>query len=391
MKLSTSLDALSAKGFRVFFLAALAYSALIIPLWLLALGGRFLPSGYLDPVGWHAHEMLFGYTAAVIAGFLLTAVSNWTQRETLTGRPLIALATLWLCGRAALTLGSGLPRWLVALVDALFLPLLLVAVARPILAARSRRNYGVLFILAALSASNAAVHLDALGLLHGARARANTLALDLIVLVILLITGRVVPLFTRNATGAASVRSIPLLDRLTLAAMSLLALADLVAPASPLAPTLAGVTALCAAARSTRWGASLSARDPLLWVLHLGHAWIPLALLLRALDGWTHAVPSSVSVHALTAGAIGALTLGMMVRVSLGHTGRKLVASRWAAVAFVALSLAAVARVAAPSLSPARVLPALMIAGALWSLAFTLALIAVAPALIAPRVDGRPG
>lgn len=382
---------LAAKGFRVFFLVAALYAVATLPLWLLALVGRFDPSGYLDPVSWHAHEMLFGYAVAVIAGFLLTAVGNWTSRETLVGTPLLGLAALWLLGRATLTWASALPRWLPALTDLAFLPTLIVVLARPLIAARSKRNYGVVAILTALFAANLAMHLDALGALPGWRRQSALLALDLVALVVLLIAGRVFPMFTRNATRVESIRSSPGLDKATLGAMAALSLLDAAAPSSKLAAVVAGVTGALAAARAAHWGARHTASNPLLWVLHVGYAWIPLALLLRALSAFTSMIPSTMATHALTVGAIGTLTLGMMVRVSLGHSGRPLVASRKAAWSFTLITLSALVRVGAPLLAPGAYRPSLMLAGTLWTVAFALYLVDLAPALMAPRPDGKAG
>lgn len=383
--------ALAAKGFRVFFLAAALHAVATLPLWLLALFGRFDPSGYLDPVSWHAHEMVFGFAVAVIAGFLLTAVGNWTSRETLVGPRLLGLAALWLLGRASLTGASALPRWLPPLADLAFLPTLIVVLARPLFAARSKRNYGVVAILTALFAANVTIHLDALGALPGWRRQGALLALDLVTLVVLLIAGRVFPMFTRNATQVQTIRSAPTLDKLTLGSMALLALLDAAMPSSKLAAAVAGVTGVLAAARAAHWGARHSAGNPLLWVLHVGYAWIPLALVLRALSAITPAVPATMATHALTVGAIGTLTLGMMVRVTLGHSGRPLVASRMAAAAFALITLSALARVGAPLLAPGWFRPSLVLAGTLWTAAFALYLIDLAPALTSPRPDGKPG
>ena len=205
--------ALLAKGFRPFFLAASVYAVAIVPAWLLIRSGILPGPAYLDPMSWHAHEMVFGFGVAVNAGFLLTAVGNWTQRETAVGWPLAMLFGLWALGRVAMATGGALPRWVAAGVDLAFLPVLGFVLSRPIVAAKNWRNLVMVGAVAALASANLAAHLEALGLVGaGVARRANLAGIDLIVLLILLIAGRVFPMFTRNATGVDSIRSHPRLD-----------------------------------------------------------------------------------------------------------------------------------------------------------------------------------
>jgi len=380
------------KGFRPFFLLAAVFAAAMVPLWLLIIGGTVAPRPYLDPVSWHAHEMLFGFVAAVLAGFLLTAVGNWTKRETAVGAPLAVLALLWLAGRGAMLLGGGWPRGLVAGVDLAFLPALALALGRPLLAAKERRNLVMLVIVGALFLCNVAVHLDALGVLASGSARlACRVGLDLITLVMLIIAGRVFPMFTRNATQAGDVRSIPWLDASCVGGMALLTLVDVESTPSLVSASLTGLVGMLAAARAVGWGARHSFAQPLLWILHLGYGWIVLGLLLRAASGFGWPQLATLATHALTVGAIGSLTLGMMARVSLGHTGRMLVAPAPLAAVFVAVNIAALVRVVGPLLAPARYFEVLVAATAFWSVAFVAFLILFARTLTAPRVDGRPG
>jgi len=383
--------AIAAKGFRPFFLLAASFALAIVPLWLLALLGVLDPGGYLGALDWHAHEMVFGFAVAVIAGFLLTAVGNWTQRETVVGAPLLALSGLWLVGRIAV-IGPPLgPRVVTAVADLAFLPALIAIVVRPIVASGNRRNFAIVAILSLLFLANLAVHLDALGVLPGWRRRGTLFAVDVVVLLILIMAGRVFPMFTRNATGAQSIRSHRSLDALSIGAMALLALVDAALPAGAPAAIVAGLTGVFAAARAVHWGAWRSSRVPLLWILHVGYAWIPVALWLRAASAFTRGFPESIATHAFTVGAIGALTLGMMARVTLGHTGRALVPPRSVVVAFALIVLAATARVVAPLISPLHYRVWVIIAGTLWSAAFTLYLVAFAPALVSPRPDAKPG
>lgn len=384
---------LLAKGFRPFFVLAAAYAVSMLLIWLGVLRGVLAPPGYLDATVWHAHEMLAGFATAVIAGFLLTAVGNWTQRETATGRWLALLALLWLSGRAAVWWGAHLPRGVPALVDLAFLPALAVTLARPLIASGNRRNFVMLAILAALFVANLAVHAEALSLLTtGTARRANLISVELIVLLCSVICGRVLPMFTRNATGVQAIRSNATLDRLSIAALVALVLVDLFWPrAMLLSGAVAALAAVLAAARSAHWGTRHSLRDPLLWILHAGYVWLVLGLFLRAFSSFVSPAAASLATHALTAGAIGSLTLGMMARVSLGHTGRMLKAPSSMSAAFVAITLAAIARVLVPWVRPDWYIASLSFAAVAWSFAFATFLVAYLPMLSQPRVDGRPG
>lgn len=385
---------LFAKGFRPFFLLAALYAVLIVPVWLAIWSGLASPGGYLPLVSWHAHEMLSGFALAVIAGFLLTAVGNWTGRETAQGASLGALALLWVAGRVAMLASGTLPRGVVALVDLAFVPALGLCLAPPLLAARDRRNFVMLAVLGVLFATNAVVHLTALGVLEPeAAAHAHVVALDVIVLLISIIGGRVFPMFTRNATGVSSIRSLPWLDRACLGAIAMLTCADALAPGLPqLAALLAATAGLLAAARALHWGARHSLRSPLLWILHGGYAWLVIGLLLRGASGlFALPVVGSAPLHALTVGAVGSLALGMMARVALGHTGRMLAAPRPMALAFAALLLSATVRVFGPWVAPSAYQLSLLVSGALWALGFAIFLGCYTSPLLSPRVDGKPG
>lgn len=383
--------ALAAKGFRPFFLLAGLFALLTVPTWLLMFFGMLSTDNYLDASSWHAHEMIFGFATAVIAGFLLTAVGNWTQRETLTGAPLLALATLWIAGRVCMLYVADLPFAVPMLVDLSFLPLLIAALTKTLLAAKNVRNYPLVVVLSVLCVCNGFVHAQALGILAlGTARQACILAVDVVLLVVMIVIGRVLPMFTRNATRAADVRSVKALDYACLAAMALLGVSDIVTPHGPPATALAALTAVLAVARAWHWGVQHTLRHPLLWVLHCGYAWMVVGLGMRALAG-LHLIPASLATHALTVGVIGTLTLGMMARVALGHTGRALTASRSITCAFLAINFAAAARAVLPWLMPGWHLQSLWIAGGLWTVAFLLFVVSYAPVLGAPRVDGKPG
>ncbi len=381
------------KGFRPFFLIAACFAAAIVPLWLLIQGGVIPTMGAMEPAVWHAHEMIFGFSVAVIAGFLLTAVANWTGRETLTGAPLFALAALWVLGRAGMALAGVLPAGGPAVADLAFLPALTLALARPLIATGNRRNFVLIAILSALFAANLVVHLASLGVLPGGLARRALVAgLDAVLVVVAIILGRVLPTFTRNATQAPQIRSIAWLDVASVASMAALAIVDALGLEGRAVSIAAGVAATLAAGRATHWGALRTRRHPLLWILHAGHAWFVIGLALRAAASVLPSIPTSSATHALTVGAVGSLTLGMMARVSLGHTGRSLAASPAMTWAFAAVSAAGILRVFLPwMLPPSAYHGALVAAGALWSVAFAAFVVDYARLLLTPRADGKAG
>lgn len=380
-----------AKGFRPFFLLAATLAFAILPLWMLAFAGVLNLNGYFDATHWHAHEMLFGFATAVIAGFLLTAVGNWTGRETAIGWPLMALCMLWLLGRVSLVAPHIFPRLLTAVSDLAFLPALGVAIGRPLVATKNRKNLIMLGVLAALWIANLTMHLDALGVLPGWRARAAAVGLDVVLFVILVIAGRTFPMFTRNATGEQSIRALPALDVLTLCAMATLTVCDAALARPEIRAAAAGLTGLFALLRTMHWGARHTFKEPLLWILHIGYLWIPVGLALRAVSLFFAFVPPSIATHALTVGAVGGLTLGMMSRVALGHTGRVLNAPPAVVASFALVNLAALVRVFVPLFAIANYRASVFIAGALWTAGFGAHLAVYVPILVSPRVDLKPG
>jgi uncharacterized protein involved in response to NO len=382
---------LAAKGFRPFFLLAGVFGALLLPLWLLALAGVFHPEAYFNPTYWHAHEMVFGFSTAVIAGFLLTAASRWTSRETVVGKPLLALASLWLAARVVILTASIWPRWLPAAVDLAFLPAVALGIGRPVVASRNWRQAPLMGLLIALFLANLVMHLDVLGLFADGQRRGSLFAVDLVVLVILIMAGRVFPMFTRNATGVKTIRSVPVLDVLALLAMLVVTLLQAGQTAAATTGYAAGVASILCAVRAVHWGARHSLRTPLLWILHLGYAWIPIGLAIRAVAMLDGRVPAVLGTHALTIGAIASVILGMMSRVALGHSGRALVPSRIIVVAFVLISLAACARVFVPLFAVSLYQGSVYAAGILFALAFLLFTIVYFPILTQPRPDGQPG
>lgn len=379
------------KGFRPFFILAAGWAAVAMPVWLGVLEGHLSPGSYLGGPFWHAHEMLFGFTLAVVAGFLLTAIANWTQRETVVGWPLGGLALLWLIGRAAMLMADRLPVPVPALCDLAFLPALAFACGRPILATENRRNYQFVAMLTALFVANLAMHLGALDIAPGWIRQGGWVAADLYMVMIIVMTGRIVPMFTRNATRAEGIANIALFDRAAVGGMVGVLVLDTVGGPEGMVAPLAGLTAVAVVGRMWRWGTRHTLRHPLLWILHAGHFWVAVGLGLRALALGVPAVGGTLALHALTAGAIGALTLGMMTRVTIGHTGRLLVVEPIVAVGFGLMILAAVVRVFGPLLGLGAYLPSMILSGLLFAGAFAIYLVTYVPLLVTPRPDGRPG
>ncbi len=379
------------KGFRPFFLLAALHGTLFVPFWLLFLLGGSVPAGRWPAPWWHAHEMISGFALAVVAGFLLTAVENWTRLPTARGLALGSLALLWVLGRLGFFLGAALGIPLLEAIDAIFPLGLALAIGRPLWRTRNRRNAVFPLALLVLAGAEVVTHLTVHtpSTAHGARA-ALGLALDVVLLFVAVVTGRIVPLFTRNATGVQAVEDGKGIGRPGLAFLVLGALAEVSGFRDPAALCFASATALLLL-RARRWGLRAALSEPLLWVLHLGHAWLLLALALRVAAAFAPSlVPTSAWIHAAGAGSLGLLTLGMMTRVALGHTGRPLRTPSSMGLAFGAIALSASLRLAALWITTWRS-PLLWIAAALWSLAFVAYLIRFFPVLSRPRADGRPG
>lgn len=373
-------------GFRPFFLGAGFAALLPVLAWVAAIAGyapSFAPDGL---TAWHAHEMLFGYAVAVMAGFLSTAVRNWTGLPTVQDRPLALLFVLWAAGRVLPWF--AVPRELVALVDCAFLPALAFFIARPLLAARQRHNLVFPAMLLGLAALNTLSHAAAITGEAVLATRVLTGAAMLAMVMISVMGGRVIPRFTENGVATDfSARSWRGVEVAATPALAAAALCVLLAPDSLLLSFCAVVAAALHGVRLAGWYTHAIWRVPMVWVLQVAYAWLAVGLLLLALSppaiGITGLLPS---LHALTAGTLGMVTLGMMARVSLGHTGRPIVAAPATAAAFVLVALAAAVRVFGVLLFPAHYAALVALAAVPWSLAFVLFLVVYLPVLTAPRV-----
>jgi uncharacterized protein involved in response to NO len=374
------------QGFRPFFLMAGLWALVAMAIWSWQFGqGLRLPTLF-GWSAWHAHEMLFGYLAAALAGFLLTAVPNWTGRMPLQGAPLAGLVALWAAGRIAVLISASLGVWPTLVLDLAFLAALLAVILREILAGRNWRNLPVIFGLAALLAANALSHAGAAGWVDpdpGLR-----LGIAIFAVLIALIGGRIVPSFTRNWLAKRKAGRMPAkqsrFDQATVLVTLAAALAWTLQPAAPWTAGLAGVAALANAARLARWRGLATWREPLLLVLHAGYAWLPVGFAAVALTPVWPALTQTAALHALTAGAMGLMPLAVMTRATLGHTGRALTADGATTACFALVAVSALTRIAAP-LWPAGLLTLYALSAATWILAFALFLGAYAPKLAAHR------
>jgi uncharacterized protein involved in response to NO len=383
---------LLARGFRAFFLLAGVYAVLALGAWVaLFRGWAALPTGFSPPF-WHAHEMLFGYAVAAMAGFLLTAAPNWSGTAPLRGGPLLGLVALWVAGRIAVWGAPLLPLAFVAVVDLAFLPALALTMARALWPARKPRNFVFVGLLALLFMANLHSYLPLLG---PPEDRGLVLAVDVMVLAIVIVGGRITPSFTaaalRQRPGAPEVVIHPGVERTAILSTLAVALADLFSLPSALVGALALLAGVSNALRLAGYRPRFTLGQPLLWVLHLGYAWAALGLALKGLAAFVPALPATAALHALTVGAIGTMTLAVMSRAALGHTGRPLVAPRPVAFAYGLVSAAALVRVLTPILAPALYMEGILVSGLLWVLAFALFVAVYAPVLTRPRADGQPG
>ncbi len=376
-------------GFRPFFILAGLFALLLILLWNAIYKGEFTVQNYYAPNIWHAHEMLVGYSVAVIAGFLLTAVKNWTGHATASGDRLAGLCLLWLYGRILPFYAELLPDFLIALTDFAFLPVLAYSVSQPIM--RSDHNKSLVFIvlLALMTAANALVHLEMLDIYESTAMLGLNMLLAIIIVMILVVAGRVFPFFTeRGLKGVIAIRN-PLLDVLSIVSAASVFLLQMAGISGHILAVSAIAALVVNLVRIAGWHVRQVWYVPLLWILYIGYGWIILGFGLTVLAAYAK-ISYSLVLHAFTLGGIGVLTLGMMVRVSLGHTGRVMRVSNIIVTAFVLLNLSAFVRVVLPALLPAWYSQFVYISTLAWLAAFALFVFVYAPILLAPRIDGKP-
>jgi len=381
---------LFALGFRAFFALAGLFALILIALWASIFDGVLVTDNYYPNIYWHAHEMLLGYSIAVIAGFLLTAVKNWTGIQTPQGGKLLGLCLLWVYGRIVPFYSELIPDTLIALIDFSFLPTLAYFIAQPIIKSGNFKNLFFIALLLLMAFGNACIHAEILGFYEHSAELGLDVVVAIIIMMILIIAGRVFPFFTeRGLKGVMAIRN-PLLDGVAIAS-SVLVFTLLIFDINGIMLTITALVAVVAnTARVAGWYEPRIWYVPLLWVLYMGYAWIILGFVFTALASLSMVQPS-VALHAFTVGGIGVLTLGMMARVSLGHTGRAMKASNTIAIAFALINLAALFRVLMPALLPDWYATFLMISTYFWLAAFSLFVLVYTPILSSARVDGQPG
>lgn len=380
-------------GFRPFFLFGALWAALAMAMWIAMLSGMFLVPTAFDPVSWHAHEMLFGYLNAIVAGFLLTAVPNWTGRLPITGWPLAGLVVLWLAGRVSLALSAHMTPLVAALIDLAMPVALMLAIAREIWFGRNWRNLIVLMQLMLLITGNAVFHYEAASGEFAAQGYGLRIGLAAAIMMIAIIGGRIVPSFTRNwlAKQAGGHKPAPPMGRYDVAALLLLAVTLIAWIAMPNAETTGVLLLLAGAAhllRLARWSGHHTVAEPLVWVLHAGYGFVPLgALAMGFVILVTDAPGIQAAQHLWMAGAVGLMTLAVMTRATLGHTGRPLAAGAMTTSVYALLIFAVGARLAAGFIPDAQNYLNFL-AGFGWIAAFAGFAGLYGPLLLTARKDG---
>ncbi|AGW94830.1 MULTISPECIES: NnrS family protein [Cupriavidus] len=381
--------ALFALGFRPFYLGGAVFAALAIAAWSAMLAGvnAVGPAAAIPAMFWHAHEMVFGFAAAIVVGFLFTAGRAWTGQPTPTGAALAVLFLLWLAGRVGMWVAPGIAAFVI---EGAFLPLAALAFTRTLAKAGNRRNYPLALALWLLAVADiASLWLQARGQ-DGAAMQACRAGVALVTLFVVVIGGRVIPMFTTNAIPGFRLRQYRQVDRMVVPAAVLGLASGLLPLPGWLAAALSLLAAAVLAVRVAGWRGYAVGNRPLLWVLHLAYAWLPVALALQAL-GALGLVMAGLATHAFTVGVLGVAIIAMITRTALGHTGRMLAAGRAETAAYWLVAAAAVLRVFGPMLWPAGYLHWVWGAGACWVAGFALYALTYAARLMRPRVDGKPG
>ena len=392
--IALSIPPLLRLAFRPLFLGGTVFSAIAIIWWLYFWmnPSDWAPHG--GPVWWHGHEMIFGFGAAIVGGFLLTAVATWTGVIGVRGKPLAVLALSWLLGRLLLAFGADLPSWLIVAGDVMYPLLAAIAMAYPVIKVKQWRNLMFVPMLLVLALLNMASHWGviseqpqlAMQSLHG--------TIMLFALIIAIVGGRVIAAFTANATGcerAAPIKWLEITSIISIILMLLIAFYGFANVPSTLLMLVSSVAAIANGWRFLRWGFQHSWSDPLLWSLHLAYAFIPLGFVALALYSVGLMDNLSAALHSFTVGAIGGMILAMISRVTLGHTGRPLNPHRLVSLAYVFILSAAITRVVLPAWLPEFSQWGIGLAGVLWVGAYGIYIFFYAPMLVTSRADGNPG
>ena len=385
-------------GFRPFFLGGTLFSIVALVVWLLILRGviSFAPFG--GSYWWHIHEMVFGFAAAIIAGFLLTAIQSWTGIRGTRGTVLITLFSLWVAGRVLLSVSSLLPSWgsvLVAIIDLSFLPAVAFVLAKPILAIRQHHNLFFVPLLLLFTLANLEMYLAVFYPTHFNMQLSSYAGVLLITFLMSVIAGRVVPMFTANGTNTREVPALLWLEILTNGSLAIAMFQLLLHPLLNFNPQFFGALLIIAGfgqlLRWVRWRFWITSSVPLLWSLYGALLFIWCGLILLGLSYWLTDIPRNHAWHLLTVGGMGGLILAMTSRVSLGHTGRALIPPKSMSIAYISISIAALVRTFGPWSSPENSALFIDISGLFWFIAFGVFVYNYGPMLLKARKDGRPG
>lgn len=374
-------------GFRPFYLASALLACIAVPLWIAVFLGQIHLDLPISPLLWHGHEMLFGFAAGVIIGFLLTAVKAWTGLATPRGALLGHLAVLWVAARIAAVVA---PYPVYAALDMALLPVVAALLLRVLVKAGNKRNIPLILILVLLSLANLAFHLAAMGAIALQPVQALYAGLGLIMMIECVMAGRVVPMFTKNVTPGLVIDMPRKFELATLAVTGVALALWVFAPPGPATLVACALAAVLHAVRLWKWHPRVTFKRPILWILHAAYAWVPVGFALLAL-GQMGLVPVSLAVHAFAVGTTGGLIIGMVTRTARGHTGRPLQVSRAEVLAYALVMAAAVLRVLVPAVAPQWYAPALAIAAGAWAIAFATYLFIYTPWLFQTRLDGKDG
>lgn len=376
--------ALFSVGLRPFFLLASIFAVGVIPVWMMIWTGHWTSGSLFTPADWHAHELIFGYTSAVISGFVLTAIPNWTKRPPICGWPLVGLAMLWLAGRLAVAGFLALPAFWVLVVDGSFLAALCILMARELLSAHNMRNLVVLIPISILLVSNVVFHLEAGA--YGEAVFGRRAGLAAIAVLIALIGGRIIPAFTRNWLVKKGATRLPVpFSRLDAVAIGVsvaglsLWVADVQGPATGTVLAAASVLQIL---RLSRWQGLQTHKSAILLMLHVAYFCLPAGLAALAASAVVPGIGQATGTHLLGIGGIGGMTFAVMIRAGLGHTGHPLVAGRWITFAFASIVLAAFARAFLPDVTVLGV-SGLVLAAVFWTTGFAMLSLRLAPLLLA--------
>lgn len=385
-------------AFRPFFLFGGIFSLLAIAAWTLSLGGHISFSPLNGALWWHGHEMLFGFVPAIIAGFLLTAVQTWTGVPSVKGVKLLVLFLLWLSARLLIFINPNVNIVFVMLVDISFLPLVAFFLAQPLIRVKQHRNMIFLPVIALMTATNIFTYLPSLGFAPELNTRGLHSMILLTTLLVAVLGGRVIPMFSANGTKTQKVSPLPWLETTALGSLIFvvgLFLGGVSSSQNELFRTILGLACLLSAAlhlvRILRWRFWVTLSVPLVWVLHFTIIFMPLGLMLLSIHFLFALITISAALHSLTVGVIGGMILAMMSRVSLGHTGRTLAVSWPIVLAFILIIVSALLRSLLMAFIPQSAVLLWIVSGACWTLAFACFVWVYLPILSTPRLDGRPG